>query len=182
MFIKQNSVRDELHEIFGDSDRDATMEDLKAMSTLERVIKETMRLYPSVTGITRTLHEPLYLSAYNPKSLSFNCIRCGKRAFNLMIYVWQYDDTVMPITRNYSIYDAFEVIVDLILLFLKTIFQRNTRYPLVHTWSSCLTCCIASRSCIPTRKNSIPTDSRPNSVPNVTRTRTYRSVPGLEIA
>lgn len=71
MFITQNSVRDELREIFGDSDRDATMEDLKAMSTLERVIKETMRLYPSVTGITRTLYEPLYLSAYNSKELIF---------------------------------------------------------------------------------------------------------------
>jgi len=58
---KQNLVRDELYEIFGDSDRDATMEDLKAMTNLERVIKETMRLYPSVTGITRTLKEPLHL-------------------------------------------------------------------------------------------------------------------------
>jgi len=60
--VKQNSVRDELNEIFGDSGRDATMEDLKAMTNLERVIKETMRLYPSVTGITRTLKEPLRLS------------------------------------------------------------------------------------------------------------------------
>lgn len=59
--FKQNLVRDELFEIFGDSNRDATMEDLKAMTNLERVIKETMRLYPSVTGITRTLKEPLHL-------------------------------------------------------------------------------------------------------------------------
>lgn len=59
--FKQNLVRDELYEIFGESDRDATMEDLKAMTNLERVIKETMRLYPSVTGITRTLKEPLHL-------------------------------------------------------------------------------------------------------------------------
>ncbi|VVC41087.1 Cytochrome P450,Cytochrome P450, E-class, group IV,Cytochrome P450, conserved site [Cinara cedri] len=40
------------------------MEDFKAMVKLERVIKETMRLYPSVSGITRTLKEPLYLSKY----------------------------------------------------------------------------------------------------------------------
>lgn len=60
----QDSVRNELYEIFGDSRRDATMEDLKAMSYLERVIKETMRLYPSVTGITRTLKEPLRLGTF----------------------------------------------------------------------------------------------------------------------
>nr|QGW08832.1 cytochrome P450 [Sitobion avenae]QRY28575.1 cytochrome P450 CYP4CJ1 [Sitobion avenae] len=66
----QNLVRDELYEIFGDSDRDATMEDLKAMPNLERVIKETMRLYPSVTGITRTLKEPLHLDKYTIPSKS----------------------------------------------------------------------------------------------------------------
>uniref|UniRef100_A0A2S2NPK6 Cytochrome p450 n=1 Tax=Schizaphis graminum TaxID=13262 RepID=A0A2S2NPK6_SCHGA len=66
----QNLVRDELYEIFGDSDRDATMEDLKAMTNLERVIKETMRLYPSVTGITRTLKEPLRLEKYTIPSKS----------------------------------------------------------------------------------------------------------------
>ncbi|XP_022171029.1 cytochrome P450 4C1-like [Myzus persicae] len=66
----QNLVRDELCEIFGDSDRDATMEDLKAMTNLERVIKETMRLYPSVTGITRTLKEPLRLDKYTIPSKS----------------------------------------------------------------------------------------------------------------
>ncbi|XP_050053918.1 cytochrome P450 4C1 isoform X1 [Aphis gossypii] len=66
----QNLVRDELYEIFGDSDRDATMEDLKAMTNLERVIKETMRLYPSVTGITRTLKEPLHLEKYTIPSKS----------------------------------------------------------------------------------------------------------------
>ncbi|KAL4147835.1 hypothetical protein QTP88_002174 [Uroleucon formosanum] len=66
----QNLVRDELYEIFGDSDRDATMEDLKAMTNLERVIKETMRLYPSVTGITRTLKEPLRLDKYTIPSKS----------------------------------------------------------------------------------------------------------------
>ncbi|VVC35985.1 Cytochrome P450,Cytochrome P450, E-class, group IV,Cytochrome P450, conserved site [Cinara cedri] len=67
----QDSVRDELYGIFGDSDRHATMEDLKAMVTLDRVIKETMRLYPSVSGIMRMLKEPLYLNKYTipPKTV-----------------------------------------------------------------------------------------------------------------
>ncbi|XP_050426721.1 cytochrome P450 4C1-like isoform X2 [Adelges cooleyi] len=57
----QDDIREELQGIFGDSDRDATMEDLKSMSILERVIRETMRLYPSVPGVTRTLNQPLQL-------------------------------------------------------------------------------------------------------------------------
>lgn len=44
--------------------REATIEDLKSMNYLERVIKETIRLYPSVPGITRKLRHNLNISKY----------------------------------------------------------------------------------------------------------------------
>jgi len=61
----QDKVRDELFDIFGDSDRDATIEDLTAMRYLEIVIKESLRLYPSVPAITRVIKNTLKLNKYS---------------------------------------------------------------------------------------------------------------------
>ena len=54
----QKKVQSELDDIFADDpERAATMEDLSKMKYLEACIKESLRLYPSVPFMTRTIHE-----------------------------------------------------------------------------------------------------------------------------
>lgn len=60
----QEQVYQEQKEIFGDSDRSPTMQDLAEMKCLERVIKESLRLYPSVPFILRTLTEDVSVGGY----------------------------------------------------------------------------------------------------------------------
>ena len=60
--IFQDKVYEELENIFQGSDRSPTMNDLKEMKYLDRVIKETMRLYPSVPLITREIKEDVEIS------------------------------------------------------------------------------------------------------------------------
>ena len=48
---------EELHGIFGDSDRPCTMADLREMKLTENCIKEALRLFPSVPFMGRELRE-----------------------------------------------------------------------------------------------------------------------------
>lgn len=61
----QRNIQKELQEIFcDDKSRSATMHDLNQMNYLERVIKETLRLYPSVPSISRRVPTEFELSGY----------------------------------------------------------------------------------------------------------------------
>jgi cytochrome P450 family 4 len=61
----QNKVMDEMKAIFGDSDRDCTYADTVEMKYLERVLLETLRLYPPVPLIARKVNEDVKLASKN---------------------------------------------------------------------------------------------------------------------
>ncbi|KAK7590720.1 hypothetical protein V9T40_002333 [Parthenolecanium corni] len=60
----QENIFQEIHSIFGDSDRSPTMDDICQMKYLEMVIKESLRLYPTVPFIGRELIEDVVLGGY----------------------------------------------------------------------------------------------------------------------
>ncbi|XP_063531915.1 cytochrome P450 4C1-like [Cydia strobilella] len=57
----QEKVYDELKEVFGDSDRPVTWQDLPKLKYLEAVIKETLRLYPPAPAVVRDVNETVVL-------------------------------------------------------------------------------------------------------------------------
>lgn len=57
----QERVIQELDDIFGDSDRQATFQDTLEMKYLERCLMETLRLYPPVPAIARQINEEVVL-------------------------------------------------------------------------------------------------------------------------
>ncbi|XP_041985201.1 cytochrome P450 4C1-like [Aricia agestis] len=57
----QEKIFDELREVFGDDDRDASKHDLSQLVYLEAVLKESMRIYPIVPVIARALDKDVKL-------------------------------------------------------------------------------------------------------------------------
>nr|ADE05576.1 cytochrome P450 4M2 [Manduca sexta] len=72
----QHTVIAEIDEIFGDSERQADLDDLSKMRYLERCIKESLRLYPPVPAIGRLLSEDVTLSGYRVPEGAYCHIQC----------------------------------------------------------------------------------------------------------
>lgn len=61
----QEKLFEEIQDVLGDDkSKIATMQELNQMNFLERVIKESLRLYPSVAVVSRQLREDLQLGPY----------------------------------------------------------------------------------------------------------------------
>jgi len=80
---QQEKVHEELEQVFGDSETPASVKELTQLKYLDRVIKETLRLFPSVPIISRDLVEDVKLGK---DIILFNWIMQERFLRNLLIY------------------------------------------------------------------------------------------------
>ena len=67
IFAFQEKVYEEITRIFEGSDRPPNKEDLEEMKYLERVIKESMRLYPSVSAMGRVTETDVQIGEFKER-------------------------------------------------------------------------------------------------------------------
>ncbi|KAL0132779.1 hypothetical protein PUN28_000481 [Cardiocondyla obscurior] len=70
----QEKVHEELKEVFGDSESPASIKEISELKYLERVFKETLRMFPSVPIVSRKLSEDVKLgNCIIPKDTAILC-------------------------------------------------------------------------------------------------------------
>lgn len=60
----QEKVHQELNEVYGNSNNPPTTKEIAELKYLERVVKETLRLYPSVPFVSRNLSEDVTIGTF----------------------------------------------------------------------------------------------------------------------
>lgn len=83
----QSNLSLELEEIFGSDNRPPSYEDLQKMSYLERVIKESQRLMPSIAEFQRFVDEDFVLNDY---------VIPGGSTVGIMVYAMHMDPSLFP--------------------------------------------------------------------------------------
>ncbi|KAL1138633.1 hypothetical protein AAG570_008696 [Ranatra chinensis] len=89
----QEKVLEEIDTVFGDSNREVTLEDLPKLVYLEQVIKETLRMWPPAAIILRNIDEDVKLS---------NCILPAGCTAALAAYALHMDEKIYPNPKKFD--------------------------------------------------------------------------------